>query len=52
MPNPGHLPTIAKGKRINGVLANGSAFSNWAADTTRWTRKGKTHDVAQWEIAQ
>lgn len=51
--NPGHLPSDAVGKRVDGVLANGRAFTDWAADGRtgcRWSRKGEPHDIDEYEV--
>ena len=58
-PNPGHLPDEARGKRVRvrlahggiGACDNGSTSSpGWAADTTRWSLTGHSHDVAGYEV--
>jgi hypothetical protein len=52
MRNPGSRPYEAAGKRVNVVLACGKRCENWAADTTRWSRTGHSHDIDMWEFAK
>jgi hypothetical protein len=53
--NPGRLPGMARGKRINVVLANGLRGTNWPADgqqpPTRWSLTGSPYDIKAFEIA-
>ncbi len=51
--NPGHLPDDAIGKRIDGTLANGNPFTNWAADGRGgccWERRGSGFDIDQYRV--
>ena len=60
IPNPGYVPTIAKGKRVRGILANGHRFGfeqvnpvsplGWTADSIRWSKTGSPFDVKEWEL--
>lgn len=54
--NPGVLPGMARGKRINVVLVNGMRGTNWAADgkppVTRWSLTGSQFDIAKFEVAK
>lgn len=62
-PNPGHCPPGARGKRVRGVLRDGSRFGyapvsnaaplGWAADGRagcRWELDGGPFDIVQWEV--
>jgi uncharacterized protein YodC (DUF2158 family) len=55
MPNPGHLPREAIGKRVRVRLERGPAgvVKDWPADGKggcRWTRTGSEFDIAEWEL--
>jgi len=63
MPNPGHCPDFARGKRVRVVLANGQRYGDhpvnavvpagWAADGSngcRWSRSGHPFDIAEYEV--
>lgn len=62
MPNPGHLPEEAIGKRVRVLLAKGKLGDcdpnpmsppGWAADGQggcRWTLTGDPHDIAEYEV--
>lgn len=62
MPNLGHCPPEAEGKRVRVLLANGrigatddNAMSppGWAADGRggcRWSLTGSPFDIAQYEV--
>lgn len=51
--NPGRLPADAIGKRIDGVLANGRPFTDWAADGRSgccWNRTGSGFDIDSYSV--
>ncbi len=51
--NPGHLPADAVGQRVDGVLANGRTFSDWAADGRGgcdWRRRGNAFDIDRYAV--
>lgn len=56
--SPGYCPSIARGKRVRGILANGAPFGSpagWPADgkaACRWTRTGHPFDIEQYEVVQ
>ena len=64
MPNPGHLPARAIGKRVRVLLANGRIGSTddnpmsppgWAADGRggcRWTITGSPFDIKNFEVIE
>jgi hypothetical protein len=62
IPNPGHLPPEAEGKRVIVQLAEGStcgrepvsptAPRGWAAESTRWTLTGHPFDIAFYEVVR
>ncbi len=52
-PNPGYLPAEAVGRRIDGVLANGRRFTDWAADGRAgcsWKHTGGGFDIETYEV--
>jgi len=53
--NPGRIPGMTRGKRINVILTNGLRGTDWPADgqqpATRWSLTGSPYDISTWEIA-
>jgi len=62
LPNPGHLPTEAIGKRVRVRFPDGRegrcddnpmSPPGWAADGRggcRWSLTGRPHDIAEYEV--